>query len=125
MLGLEAVPLIKWPSVPRARIVQGAGKAVQAEQAAGKAVAGAKLFPQFNSVESIIQNAGKLVRLKKGVRQGWITGNADDIFKTLTQGGIVKPDGRVLLKDGTLLSKHISKTTGQSTLDINKAGSSI
>ena len=43
MLGLEAVPFIKWPSVPRVRVVQGAGKAVQAEQAAGKAVAGSSI----------------------------------------------------------------------------------
>ena len=70
MLGLEAVPLIKWPSVPRARIVQGAGKAVQAEQAAGKAVTGAAVEQKIANASSSVQETAKSVKqwLGKGSR---------------------------------------------------------
>jgi len=39
----------------------------------------------FESVEQLIENAGKLERLKKAVRQGWIKGDSKIIFKNLAE----------------------------------------
>ena len=50
---------------------------------------GTKMLNQFNSAESLIQSAGKLERLSGGVRQGFVKGNADAIFKSITNGGTV------------------------------------
>ena len=67
-------------AVDEAAALQRGRTVAKAGSVGSKVVTGTKLLPQFNSVESLIQNAGKLRRLKKGVREGWITGNADDIF---------------------------------------------
>ena len=54
--------------------------------------------------------------------QAFTRGNGEAIFEILTQGGQKLPSGAVRLPDGTEIFKHISKTTGEFTLDINKAG---
>ncbi|MCG8340594.1 MAG: hypothetical protein MI674_04995 [Cytophagales bacterium] len=82
-----------------------------------------KLFNQFNSVESLINSSTfKQLERSNQVLQTTIKGNGEAIFKTLSQGGQKLPSGAVRLPDGTELFKHISKTTGEFTLDINKAG---
>ena len=82
-----------------------------------------QLLNQFNSVESLINSSTfKQLERSNQVLQTTIKGNGEAIFKTLSQGGQKLPSGAVRLPDGTELFKHISKTTGEFTLDINKAG---
>lgn len=80
-----------------------------------------KLLHQFNSVESLILGAGKLSRIK-GAQQGFVRGNPDAIFKSISKEGREISPNRVLLPDGTIITKYISSTTGVSTLQINKDG---
>ncbi len=51
------------------------------------ATGGAKLLNQFNSVESLLQNAGKFSRVKGGAQQAFIRGDGASVFKTISQGG--------------------------------------
>jgi hypothetical protein len=81
-----------------------------------------KLLNQFNSVDSLIQNAGTLARLKGGKLMGTVTGDGEAMFKAITQGGRTLPSGYVKLADGTIVGKHIASSTGEFTIDINKAG---
>jgi len=78
------------------------------------------LLNQFNSVESLIENAGKLERLKGSVHQGFVKGNIDDVFKSIIQGGKYITPYRVQLPNGTIITKYSSSTTGTPTLQINK-----
>ena len=75
----------------------------------------------FNSVESLIEGAGKLQPVK-GAMQGFIKGDGNAIFKTLTQTGKPLPGGRFLLPDGTNIGKHFSSATGVFTINMNRAG---
>ena len=115
-LGAEVLSFLRGVRVPGVALKLGA-------EAGGKAVTGTKLLSQFNSVESII-NASTFEQLKRSNQalQAYIRGDGEFIFKILTQGGQKLPSGAVRLPDGTELFKHISKTTGEFTLDINKAG---
>lgn len=70
--------------------------------------------------DDLIQGAGKLERLKGGVRQGRVEGDAQSIFSTITEGGETLPNGRMQMEDGTIIGTHTSKSTGQTTIDINK-----
>lgn len=92
------------------RVRKGKGKAAKG---------GTKMLNQFNSAESLIQGAGKLSRVK-GARQGFVKGNVDDIFKSITQGGKQLAPNRVQLPNGTIITKYFSSTTGVPTLQINK-----
>ena len=84
---------------------------------------GTKLLNQFNSVESLISSSTfKQLGRSNKVLQTTIKGNGNNIFKTLSHGGQRLPSGAMKLSNGTTLFKHISKTTGEFTLDINKAG---
>jgi hypothetical protein len=74
----------------------------------------------IRSVDDVIGAVSKFIRLKGGVRQGMIQGNADEIFKTITEGGTKLESGAVKLGDGTIINLHKSKSTGASTIDINK-----
>jgi len=76
-----------------------------------------KLLNQFNSVESLIEKAGTLTRVKAGM-QGFIKGDGLTIFNNLIKDATLQANGRYLLKDGTLLSYHISKKTGHFTIDV-------
>lgn len=92
---------------------------------AGKMAAkegGTKLLNQFNSVESLLQGAGKLEPIKGGL-QGFVKGDGSSIFKALTQNATEQANGTYLLKDGTTLFNHFSTKTGVYTIDINKIGS--
>ncbi len=81
-----------------------------------------KLLNQFNSAESLIQNAGSLTKLKGGVKMGTVTGDGEGIFKAISNGGQTLPSGYVKMADGTIVGKHIAGSTGQFTIDVNQAG---
>ena len=82
---------------------------------------GTKLLNQFNSVESLLQNAGKFSRIKGGAQQAFIKGDGASIFKAISQGGTRQANGTILMKDGTTLFNHFSSKTGVYTIDINRA----
>lgn len=99
---------------------------------AATVVAGAaapKLLARFNSVESLIGQAGTLQRLKGGARKGSIQGDADDIFNVLAiQYGAkvqIGENGYRYFKSGDIrVGMHNSaKEGGLPTLDININGS--
>ena len=88
---------------------------------------GTKLLQRFNSVESLIENAGKLKRLKGGAKQGVIQGNADSIFKGLAQqyGAKIQANGaEMFFKYGNVrVGLHAStRGAGTPTIHINNAG---
>ncbi len=83
---------------------------------------GTKLLNQFNSIESLLQGAGKLEPIKGGL-QGFVKGDGSSIFKALTQNATEQANGTYLLKNGTTLFNHFSTKTGVYTIDINKIGS--
>jgi hypothetical protein len=76
----------------------------------------------FRNVDDLISGAGKLKRLKGGVRQGRVEGNIDDIFNSITKGGKEVGPGRIKLPDGTIVTKYPSATTGVPTIGIDKGG---
>ncbi|MBK1442511.1 RHS repeat-associated core domain-containing protein [Parapedobacter sp. ISTM3] len=82
---------------------------------------GTKLLNQFNSAESLIKAAqptfGKA--LKHGELQGFVKGNADAIFKSITNGGTVLPSGAVQMSNGTIINMYNATSTGARTLFIN------
>ena len=80
------------------------------------------LLNQFNSIESLVEGAGKLERLKGGVRQGLIKGDGESIFNAITKNSQPLSNGRFLLNDGTNIGKHFSSTTGDFTINFTKAG---
>ncbi len=61
-------------------------------------------------------------KLKGGKLQGSVKGSADDIFKQLSKGGQQLPSGAIKTADNTIINMHKSKSTGVSTIDINKSG---
>ncbi|RQO78715.1 hypothetical protein DBR40_05500, partial [Pedobacter sp. KBW01] len=75
----------------------------------------------FNSVDGLLENVA-LSSTKKGATQGFIKGDGEAIFKTLSKGGKQLGSGAVELSNGTTLFNHYSTKTGQYTLDINKGG---
>jgi hypothetical protein len=85
-----------------------------------------KLLNQFNSAESLIQNAGCLKGgLKGGVKLGTVKGDGEAIFKAISDGGQLLPSGMVKLPDGTLIGSHIGtsvKNAGNFTIDIVNQG---
>jgi hypothetical protein len=86
-----------------------------------------KLLQRYNSVESVIEDAGKLERLKGGVRQGFVQGNADDIFKGLSQqyGTKIQIDptkGHSFFTSGNVRVDLTGSSQGISTLRINNSG---
>ena len=74
----------------------------------------------FRHADDSVKGAGKLERLKGGVRQGRVEGDAKAIFSSITEGGEKLSNGRVKMEDGTVIGTHTSKSTGQTTIDINK-----
>lgn len=89
--------------------------------AAGKAAkTGTKLLNQFNSVESLINAAestfGKA--LKHGELQGFIQGDANAIFKAISNGGTTMSSGAVKMADGTFIKLYQSTSRGINDLFI-------
>ena len=107
----------------KAAALQRGGTVAKEGSVGSEVIAGTKLLPQFNSVESLIQNAGKLRRLKKGVREGWITGNADDIFIQLAnQYGVqvqTGAKGRFFISGNIRVDLGRSSTSNTLTLYID------
>ena len=80
-----------------------------------------RLLNQFNSVESLLQRV-TTSPTKKGALQGFIRGDGEAIFRSITQGAQRMPNGTYKFTDGTTLFKHFSTNTGHFTIDINRAG---
>ncbi|WP_249037310.1 hypothetical protein [Algoriphagus antarcticus] len=85
------------------------------------AKSGTGVLNQLKSAESLINEAGSLTKVNAGM-QGFVKGDGVAIFKAISQGGTQQANGTILMQDGIILFKHISKTTGVYTIDINKAG---
>jgi RHS repeat-associated protein len=75
----------------------------------------------ISSVDDLLKAAGQLKRVK-GAKQGFVSGNAQNIFNSLIKGGTKVRGNLYRLKDGTLVNFHKSTRTGAQTIDINKAG---
>ena len=116
-----------WASEPveiiaRKKVEKTTINSVASGSAANAAKGSTKLLNQFNSVESLLQNAGKFSRVKGGAQQAFVKGDGASIFKAISQGGTRQANGTILMKDGTTLFNHFSSKTGAYTLDINRAG---
>ncbi len=102
-----------------------AGDLLKASRIATKGAAkgGVKLLNQFNSAESLIQGAGNLSEIGGGsVLQGFVKGDGEAIFRAISQGGTRRDNGTIMMNDGTILTHHRSKTSGDYTIDINRSG---
>ena len=106
--GAAMIPFLGWGST-------GAKLGIKGVNAAKT---GTKMLNQFNSAESLIQGAGKLDRLSGGVRQGFVKGDADAIFKSITNGGTALPSGAMKMADGTFI-KLENASSGFRTIYIN------
>ena len=104
-----------------ARLGKAIYQAARAESAAARSVF---LLNQFNSAESLLKSAGQagFQTLKGGTLMGSVKGDAKAIFNAITQGGQKVPNGMVKMSDGTMIGQHAATSTGQATIDINKAG---
>jgi len=87
----------------------------------GVRVSGAGEGITVKNVDELIQNAGTLSKVKGG-RQGFIEGNIDEIFSSLTKNGKQIEPNRFQLPDGTIVTKYPSSTNGVPTLQINRNG---
>lgn len=81
----------------------------------------------YRNINDLVNNAGNLTRLKGGVRQGNIIGNANDIFNKLAKqyGANIEKSGKELFfKSGNVrVGLHnSSKGGGTSTIHINDNG---
>lgn len=81
---------------------------------------GPTLAKSIKTADHLIEAAGKLTRLKGGVRQGEVVGDAKTLMGNITHGGEKISGGRVKMSDGTIIGAHTSTKTGVSTIDINK-----
>ena len=80
----------------------------------------------FKNPDDLIKAAGKLERGKRGSRIGYVKGNADEIFNSLTRGVTERtPSGKAFkLDDGTILRKYVS-SGGLPTIQIHKSSGQI
>ena len=82
--------------------------------------------PRFSTVDNLIEGAGKLERLKGGVKQGNIQGNANNIFKELSQqyGAKIQTNGteKFFQSGNVRVGLHESAKGGGTTLHINNSG---
>lgn len=77
--------------------------------------------PGIKNVDDLLQTAGELKRVK-GAKQGFVNGNALEIYNSLIKGGTKVNKNLYRLSDGTLINLHKSTKTGIQTIDINRAG---
>ncbi|MEM6738258.1 MAG: hypothetical protein AAF620_19535, partial [Bacteroidota bacterium] len=111
--------------VPKVGLLKYARNLYKANKAMVAAKRGSKLLNQFNSVESLIQGAGKFSRVK-GAQQAFIKGDGSSIFKAISQGSVGRTmSGGYILKDGTILHNHLSTKTGIYTIDIHRSSGQI
>ncbi|MBX7226399.1 MAG: hypothetical protein K1X55_10235 [Chitinophagales bacterium] len=76
----------------------------------------------YSNVDKLIDKAGNLYKTSTGALQGFVNGNAKDIYNSLIKNGQLIRDDLYKLKDGTYINFHYSRETGISTIDINKNG---
>ena len=88
---------------------------------AGAVKGGSELLNQFNSYKSLIDYARPTFgdNLKNGVLQGFIKGDADAIFKAITNIGETLPSGVVKMPDGTFIKLYESKSRSMKELFID------
>lgn len=77
---------------------------------------GATAAKYVNKVDNLLGSINEFSRLKKGVQQGFIKGNVDEIFNNLIKGAEELPSGVYKLMDGTIVGRH------KNTIDINRFG---
>ena len=75
----------------------------------------------INNVDDLLFVTRKMTHIK-GARQGFIQGNINKIFNSITRGGNQIGPNRFQLPDGTMVTKYTSTTSGISTLQVNKNG---
>jgi hypothetical protein len=73
------------------------------------------------SVDKLINSARELEQVR-GATQGFVKGDAKQIYNNLIQGAEHVRDNLYRFKDGTLVNFHYSTKTGVATIDINRAG---
>jgi hypothetical protein len=76
----------------------------------GQLEEGQKLLSQYNSVESLVDNT-IFTPTKQGALHGVTQGDGNSIFKAITHGGKILPDGRVIVR-GFNLGVHDSFKNG-------------
>ena len=80
----------------------------------------------FKNPDDLIKAAGKLKPGKRGSRIGYVKGNADEIFASLTKGVTNRTSsGAFKLDDGTILLKYISTSEKLPTIHIHKSSGRI
>lgn len=121
----DEIESLAWVEVGLGRVLSkneaGVNGEVLAIESRTAARGSTKLLNQFNSVESLIQGAGRFSPVK-GAQQAFIKGDGASIFRAISQGGARQANGTVLMQDGTILFNHFSSKTGVYTIDINRAG---
>jgi len=106
-LDFALTSIISGVVTPAAGAIERAAEEVAAEAAGTQAAqATPKLLNQFNSVDSLLENAGRFTRVKGGVRQAVIKGNGEGIFSAISQGGQKLRSGAVRLEEGTIINRH-------------------
>ncbi|MBW8361341.1 MAG: hypothetical protein K0M56_04040 [Kaistella sp.] len=86
----------------------------------GEAKAGGKIL--INSLDELIEAAGKFTTRKTSVAENVIKANIDDVFETLTKDAVKTTEGGAkVLKDGRVLHKHKSTRTDLHTISIDEA----
>jgi RHS repeat-associated protein len=82
--------------------------------------------PAYKTVQDLVTSAGPLERLKGGVRQGFIEGDAQAILENLAKSynaEIQRNKDELFFKSGdTRVGLHTSTRGGEATLHINEAG---
>lgn len=77
--------------------------------------------PKVDSIDALIQSAGPLQQVR-GAQQGFVKGDAQQVFSQVTKGAQQVKSGAYRRADGTMVNMHSSTTTGVPTIDINRAG---
>lgn len=60
-----------------------------------------------------------MTKVKAGM-QGFVKGDGNAIFKSITQGGTLALRGYYTMPNGTVISKYFSSTSGDFTIFINQ-----
>ncbi|MXV37645.1 hypothetical protein GO491_02965, partial [Flavobacteriaceae bacterium Ap0902] len=84
---------------------------------------GLKVNKVINNVDDLLEAAGKFSKGKTKVGENTIVGNVDEIFETVTKGGVPTKGEAIKMPDGRYIHKHNStRRGGQNTITIDKAG---
>jgi hypothetical protein len=70
----------------------------------------------------VLSSVGPFTRLSTGALQAFGKGDGARVFQQLIRGATRQSNGLYRLPDGTLIGRHLSKTTGKVTIDINQGG---